>query len=126
MQVFARTAEDVTGLIHRVTTNRTTREYGLHLKRILWQRWAACGRRRPPPCLSKQRREQDGGVRRPAFSSSFFYSGWCCSTNVPLSYVFEVHGIRKVNRAELEQRLKSMVNEALAESLAAMSPSTTG
>lgn len=64
--------------------------------------------------------------RRPAFSSSFFYSVWCCSTNVPLSYVAEVHGIRKVNWAELEQRLKLMVNEALAESLAAMSPSTTG
>jgi hypothetical protein len=38
----------------------------------------------------------------------------------------EVHGIRKVNWAELEQRLKLMVNEALAKSLVAMSPSTTG
>jgi hypothetical protein len=113
-------------LIHRVTTNRTTREYGLHFKRILSLSWAACDRRRPPPCLSKQQRDQDGGVRRPAFSSSFFYSVWCCSTNVPLSYVAEVQGIRKVNRAELEQRLKLMMNEALAESLAAMSPSTTG
>lgn len=44
---------EVSVLIHRVTTNRTTREYGLYLKRILSQRWATRDRRKPPPCLSK-------------------------------------------------------------------------
>ena len=40
---------EVTVLIHRVTTNRTTREYGLYLKRILSQRWATHDRRKPAP-----------------------------------------------------------------------------